>query len=255
MGQDYQYFPVYGIEPFEDVTGVGPAEYGGGSDNTGRNLLISLWTVEQTDPNGVPISGRLLRPAYADDVILMQLPPTFTGLGEKGFQPFTSSRTSFKFSFTRSDNPAPFPYPILATLNAPQELKTHLMQSARNARLTSTPPGFAFSVFNSLFDNPMWNAVFENGLLTSGNILPGSAAFSGLTTGLFSQIPYLITSGADGVYPKFYPITLPIDSVTRIEAVTRGDFFVACLLTPPTAPSPDGFWTVRAEWPHSVGRS
>jgi hypothetical protein len=256
----YAYSPLYGVEPFENVAGApltnislgGQVEtFGGGAKITNNNLLVTLWgNLENAAPpaNPFPIAGDLLQPA---DSVTGQV-SAYAQDFQKGLSQVFDSRTTAKFRFQQTDGEGAFvETPLMAVLNPPAEIKNYYQ---RVMKVVNNEPTFLRSALDML----VWEAQFfssdfslsltnAQGLITAGNSL---------------GFPLLKTSGADGVFPEFYPVLsqlLILQDVAGIkaylEAIADGDFFIPVLIQPTTPPpASEDPWGVKITWPHSIAR-
>lgn len=257
----YQYVPIYGVEPYENNAGAGDdTEFGGGAELTNNNLLVTLWTVDSLDVEGIPASGRLLRPFYADPLIPFQAFFDQIGLKNLGANVKQSfdSRTSLKFFLGKlaEDLPFAFAFPLLAVLNPPAEMKNRLANTFRNLRVDpASATGFSAQFIAGVAGQGAWNAAYADADNPAHEVnATGDTSFSFIPY-FVSKLPYLKTNGADGVFPEFFPLTPTpmgtMDSKATYDALLTGDFYVAALITPL---SDSLGWVVRIEWPHSLAR-
>lgn len=231
---DYQYTPIYGVEPWQDNAGVGtPTEYGGGAKITGQNLIISMWTTEATPRLLVPL------PYTPDAVTYDAFAP---GYGTKGSLPAFNSRTSARFQIGLND----IEFTLLAVLNPPNDFKSQV----QNAFKADASAANGFAVLKS-FQQPLAFEAYatdgKNGLLQCPAVFGGPIAFTSL----------LATSGADGTPPVALPSLfsgLPAAQDT-LNAMNSGNFYIGCEFElRDLIGDPEDSGIVTINWPHTAAR-
>lgn len=267
----YSYLPVMGVEPFSNVAKAplttldttGSADvttFGGGAEITGDNLLITLWgnLVLAQNPTDPPLSGQLLQPDYAA-IEGGAVRDVFPGILNKGFSPFAKSRTSFKLGFVSTpgqDSPPFVTLPLMGIMNPPGELKNAYMYAAKAAKAaisTNNPFGVLVQFKKSILDFLMWRAAFALGTFPQQTGQQGVFSAGGLFL-----LPLAKTSGADGVFPEFYPPAIALVALGDADAINAyfdniaaGNFYVPAFFSPAVDPQ-GNFWNVEISWPGSA---
>ena len=243
----YNYQPIYGVEPYDDVTGVGvAAEYGGGAKITGQNLLVSLWAVD----DGPALStGRLLKPFQNTQEAELQaeLQAANGTLNFINFyNPVFNSRTAARFTLQADISPEPpFAFPVLAILNPPGELKTFYSHWITAQLDNNYPSGLEQNFFRSGFAPLAWNAHYAT---VSGSEVEG---LGGETDFLET---FALTSGADGVFPTIPDVSFltPAGFIAWLDQVIAGDWYWPVLIAPEVVEDETAMVTIS--WPHSIAR-
>lgn len=233
---DYFYNPLFGVEPYKDVAGVGiEAAFGGGADITGQNLLVSLWAVD--DPAAV--SGRLFKPERFTSEFVNVIAPAQEAEGvfgvEHGYMPaLEPSRTSASFMFNRltEEGTPSFTFPILAILNPPGEIKNYYIRAFKAVLDATYPSGLRIDVYRSFFLRLVWQVTFETfGLLVETS--EGEYNFgNGIDGVMASSFPFALSSGADGIFPHIPEAPTPSQMIAYADQVIAGEFFIPVLLLP-----------------------
>jgi hypothetical protein len=267
----YLYQPIYGVAPWEAVEGKSFADaagtipdptgpFGGGAVVSPDNLILTAWTVTDTDAEDHPSQGALLRPFNEfPSNIAQDAQFGFAGVSLNGLAQEFDSRTAARFVLSLPTAPTPqaFEPPVLLVLNPPSGLKNRLAR-AISIEGRGGPMGFTGTVNKSLWDVAVWACSFMRGASgidqgVMGEYVPGSALrgllpFTGVT-----GLPLLRTSGADGNYPEFLPVYPDSNTVPAlVEALDSGDFYVPMLIAWDTEVTPNV--TFDCAWPHSVAR-
>lgn len=252
---DYTYIPTYGVEPFSDVAGVGAAApYGGGAVVTNQNFLVSLWDVTAQD-GVVPTAGRLYRP-LPNTVAAAAASASIPGLGEVGLKPCFNSRTSARFSFSFLASDTQEGYPILAILNPPQDYKSQLANAARAVLDASNP----FGVLTTILKPITQLSAFEV-YATTGSTLRTVEGVAGLPGSPYLPFGFGLckTSGANGVFPAFYPALIgaaanPSAFLSAIQQIDAGNFFLPMRISFAPDVEPGQARIITINWPHSSAR-
>lgn len=257
MTAPFTYYPVYGIEPFDNVTDADlTTGFGGGAKLTGSNLLTTLWDVTGTDGSGRFISDALMQPSYASIPALHPtgIPP-FADLASNvaAGLPFSSSRTSCKFGLYVTDPDAFAEGLLIAVLNPPGELRNYYMNSALKALAVADAYGFEFFTRGSFFDLLVWDARFvddHNATLPVLSAVFGSIGGTGL----------MASSGADGEFPSYFTSYLEAAAdaarvpsfMAGLREIAKGNFFIPTLITMNL--DEETSFAATFTWPHSLVR-
>lgn len=253
---DYTYIPIYGIEEYDALGVASSALLGGGAkDVNNDNLMVTLWTQIVESQAGIPIDGQLVKPAYAfgGDWFSQSLGPQPAGhniydLPNVGWKSNLRSRYSARFLLDVQSKTS-ITYPFIAFLRPPQELRQMLVGA-----LSLDDDG------NVVYQRPMidiftWNQyAVQMDDAGEGN---GPDSVTANFSGFYSDVPYYLGNGADGVFPTPFaavPEVLASGSANvpaLIEALRTGDFSVAAWLFPNTGATS---LMHTLEWPHSIGR-
>jgi hypothetical protein len=236
----YTYVPIYGVEPYDAMNVPVAQEFGGGADITNDNLLITLWGVDLVDL-AIPLTGELLKPypntqAGANDAAAAAA----GGLNNylEGFSQFYNSRYSSRFIFSRNEE---FQHDqLLGVMQPPQDLKNQL---ALAVKTNNNSVSFQASVLSL----PAWHYYVTN--LFNGAI-SGFAFFGGGSPSIFGTIPFLKTSGANGVFPVAFDTSTIAGLKAMFDAVILGNFYVPVLIG--TSENIDLAHDLA--WGHSPGR-
>lgn len=251
MARDYNYEPLYGVEPYKNLGDDPLTDFGGGATFTNENLLISLWNVTGVDgATDVPNAGELLKPTY---VTLEADPAASEAAGlfnfYKAYRQTFSSRTSARIDVVLGEDVSPLT--PLAVLNPPGELKTRYITAIKAVLDASTTSGLSLTFSQGCFDALVWGVLFWGaaGLTTTGGAVFGNP--------MISSLPFLKTNGANGVFPEFYQSYTTAAAtgqqaqfVADMAEIVKGNFYIPCLL----APVDPQIWTVNINWPHSSAR-
>lgn len=242
---NYVYEHMYGVEPFDAVTG--------GAKVTGQNLIITAWSVTAFD-SGPPLSytlGGLLQPASQNDNLLAQRRVAT----EQTFH----SRVSAQFLAGGMQTSA-LPDMLMLVLNPPPELRQQWAQSitytgGNPADLTS------YTIKKSQMCGYLWDVVIENTPQSQALLIndePDSHAFWGTYVDLGDYagapeafLPLLKTSGEDGQQPVQFDVTTPQGVTELIAAVNAGEFYVPLFISQEFS---EGVFRVTLKYPHSAAR-
>ena len=251
----YGYFPIYGVEPFQNNAKVpltgSFSSFGGGAELTSQNLLVTLWALPGPTPFP-PVAGQLLQPMYVNETESGVINGVNLRQYNKSFLPMTYSRTACKFLF-QTGSQDPLVTPLLGILNPPGELK-NLYQNYCKAYLNNMST-LTVETLRSQFDYQAWEARTVNTSIFNTDT-PCQSAFGGLG---FAPLPLVKTSGADGVFPEFYTnlaYTLatpdPARFIADVKSIADGNFYVPVIFGPE---DPSAFaWSAEINWPHSIAR-
>jgi hypothetical protein len=263
MTTPYDFIPLYGVEPSKSVPGSytsdaeglvpapeATAAYGGGSEVTGDNLLIGLWSITDIGASA-PIQGARIRLGGELESDGFGVPPGITDY-LKMFEPAFASRTSLKFLLNTAGD---LEWPVFGVLNPPGALKDKMRGAVKDPKIDPAvvPWGVSWTALKSILDSASWsvrNIEQAGGLsaqVPSGGdfFLAGNGYPIDLTGG---ALPLLRTNGADGEYPTFYDNTTPAGVMEQFAAMESGDFYIPMLFD-----GNDGFFQEVA-WPHSGAR-
>lgn len=244
----YNYQPVYGVEPYEDVAGVGlAAPFGGGAKITGQNLLVSLWTIDDEDMT----SGRLLKPKKNTEEAAIQAEARaadgaldFLNSLDQVFDSRTATRFLFQFDAVPGFGP-----PFLAILNPPGELKDFYSRWLKAKVDNNYPTGIEQVIEKSAFAPLAWNAHCATVVQSGSTIVEG--AFGAQTEFLET---FALTSGANGVFPNIPEVSFlsPSGFVAWLDQVIAGDWYWPVLISQGPSEGQTSMFTLS--WPHSIAR-
>jgi hypothetical protein len=253
---EYVYIPIYGVEEYDALDTPSSAQLGGGAKVTNDNLLVSLWSqLEEDQDTGIPVDGQLVKPAYAfgGDWFSQSLGPQPAGqnilnLPNVGWKSDLKSRYAARFFLDMKGKSQVSP-PFMAFLKPPAELRQMLVGALSlddNGNTVYQRP---------ILDNFTWKQD-SRGAGLEGE-LEGVEDVDTAFSSFFSEIPYYIGDGSDGVFPT--PMTNlegVLDSgnagvQTLLNNLRNGTFSVGCWMFPEN-PFSSMYHTI--EWPHSIGR-
>lgn len=253
MARDINYAPIYGVEPYKNLGDDPLTDFGGGATITAENLMISLWNITHTDSTThLPDAGDLIKPTYVTleaDHAAEDAAGLFNYF--KAYKPFVPSRTSARFNIVLAEDEGGLV--PLVVLNPPSEFKTRYISAIKAVLDGSTSTGLSLTFSQSCLDALVWNVDFVG---SAGGTIEGQAVFG---SPAISALPFLKTSGVDGVFPEFY--TSYADAVTNnkqaqfvadMAEIVKGNFYIPCLISPDDADIQ--VWTARINWPHSAAR-
>lgn len=222
---DYAYMPMYGTEPYLDNGGLG------GATITQDNLVITAWQV--TDKFSPPPNyldfGYILKPASVNTA----LP---AGDRVAGTQSFNSRHSAYAYiNPNTGGNVSPISV-VGFVLNPPPELK-QLLQGAVAYNGGDPLDIESYTISKSLQAVYAWRNLFNesttHNLQNTNNddvflsMFSSYLFYSEPATESITRIPFLKTSGADGVAPVFFDASISSGVNQMIEAVNDGDFFIA----------------------------
>jgi hypothetical protein len=245
---DYLYIPIYGVEEYDALGTPSSAQFGGGAKSTNDNLMVSLWADLELVA-GIPLEGQLVKPVYAfgGDWFSTPEPPghNIYNVPNVGWKSALRSRVAARFFV---DDKGSLNRPFMAFLQPPQELRQML-----SGALSLDADG------NVVYQRPMLD-------LLSWSLDGVDASFDGaieepsvvehVFSGFFSELPYYVGDGSNGVFPTPLPILEDVllngvNTQPLIDALRSGAFSVACLLFPVSFESQ----LITIQWPHSIGRA
>lgn len=253
---DIQYVPVFGVEPFSNADNSPPGNFGGGAVNTQQNLVVTLWTTEQTgegeDYVGKP--DKLIRPFFSTPegeavaaafAAELGVQTTAKTLGKTAFNSRTSSR------FALSLNPeSSYGYPLLAIMNCPPDLRNNILLDFKKQKDGSFL--YTGGVFSQ---NAAWSISareYVNGLEVAGSTGP-TVECQILPPIPFIGAPFFKTDGSDGQPPEFLPFNVNISTSAftgaAYEYMLNNPFYVGAYFI-----VEDSEAVVDIAWPYSAGR-
>lgn len=246
---DYLYNPVYGVEPYAALGVPESAQVGGGCDVTNRNLLRTIWTIDNEE-FGAPVAGSLLKPASAfGDYFKPISNDVIVGFPTAGFKQSFNSRYAARFLLSTKGSQL-IDFPLMAILSPPAEYRQALV-GALEAVVAATPIGGSLIVKKSVMQFASWNIFFQSGdLETMGVATNGSAEVGGVV----NDLPIYRTDGSDGNYP--IPLKGPFNALNLAELqemiahIDSGAPFYVPVVLETTETSP----MITIEWPYSPGR-
>lgn len=233
---NYEYQTIYGIEQYDPLEVPVSSNFGGGADVSNNNLLITLWNLPGYQGSGVPAGGQLLKPfIYTGDGALATAGAASGGVGlPGGFQQVCKSRYSSKF-YLKDVNLGSVEDPdyelvnfVMAILQPPQDIVNDWLTYAKNLKVDpSVSSGFTLDFLKSFFYPLAWHFEASNVSFTPN---AEAAAFGGFFN-VASSFAMTKTSGADGVFPEFYPQT-NAGLFQLLQDVTNGKpFYIPCIFS------------------------
>jgi hypothetical protein len=266
---NYNYQPVYGVDPWEqngplysDLAGTTKSAngtFGGGAEVTAQNLLISLWWIEGTkDLDGltVPDEGSLLIPKVEFGNVDLPAPPGDKVNVVAGREQEFLSRDAARFLLNLWDLPtAPTTWTLLAVLNPPPGYRERL------AGATDYTGGIKGETKKPLLDSLLWNVTAQQGagMVTGIGLAVDQPSFAVGQADIYvaggtnqrMNLPLLKTNGADGVYPEFFGGTTA-SILAEQAARNNGDFYVPVVIESIPDSGDDVVFTIS--YPHSAAR-
>lgn len=230
---NYQYFPVFGVEPYEANSVPVSDNFGGGADVTNNNLMITLWSLPGYGGSGNPTTGQLLKPfVNTADGAAAITSAAAGGVGiAHGYDQTLKSRYSSRFflidvNLGSQEQPNwMLPTFMLALLQMPQDMRNDLLSFVKRP-VSASPVNIDF--LRSFFYSQTWDFSAASPVF---QVFQEAAFFGGFYNTGGGTSALCKTSGADGTFPVFYEQSTD-GSIEMVQDLINGeDVFVPCIFT------------------------
>jgi hypothetical protein len=261
---DYQFIHHYGCEPYAANNGAG------GATITQQNLVITAWggtQADETKPDVFEDAQLLIPNPNNSDAAITSLERVATAQG------FHSRHSAHTFVQQNKGKQTPSIMPVGYVLNPPPEFK-QAMCGALTFNGGDPADKANWTAKKSIMSQYAWrysaefvlrdtrNLIANNAIDNSNAFISTQAAYStylhlpDLDDDSY-RLPFLKTSGADGVAPQFFDPYTAGGAQEMVAAVNRGEFFVFMEIRADIPEKITGpLLTVNHTivWPHSAAR-